>query len=188
MGQSTAYQSNMMSMVGPLVFGEWILYSERSTFMQSLNACRLYYTAQLDINVLPICIELASTIKRRLYILPCGRWLVKMVCSDSFDFPVHWKSTVIESHHMASSMSRIIYLWISPRKLPKLSLGRQRIWYKSTLMLSIASLISYHTACFFYLSPQVCHSALWCQVTCDADQWGSYKCIVNVKHISIFYA
>jgi len=36
-------------------------------------------------------------------------------------------------------MSKIFYLWISPHELHKLSLGRHRIWYKGTLMLSIAS-------------------------------------------------
>jgi len=144
--------------------------------------------ALLHSTVRYICKYISSLHLEWKYAFTCGRWLVKMVSSDLFVFPVHWKSTVIESHRMASSMSRIIYLWISPSKLPKLSLGRHRIWYKGTLMLSIASLISYHTVCLFYLSPQVCHSALWCEVTCDADQWGSYKCIVNVKHISIFYA
>jgi len=51
-------------------------------------------------------------------------WPPKIVSSDLFVFPVQWKNTVLKSHHMASSMFRIIYLWISPRELHKISLAR----------------------------------------------------------------
>jgi len=67
--------------------------------------------------------------KRRLYVLPCGRWLVKMVSSDLVYDQVHWKPTITKSHDMASSMSRItwFYLCTSSRELHKTQTSESHI-------------------------------------------------------------
>jgi len=76
---------------------------------------------------LQVQLACAPRTKRRLYVLPCGRWLVKMVSSDVVYDLVHLNPTVTKSHDMASSISRIIYLCTSARKLHKTRTSKSHI-------------------------------------------------------------
>jgi len=77
-------------------------------------------------------------------ILDSERSIFKQSSNACRLFPVHchWKNTVIKSYDMASSMSRIIHLWISPRELHKLSLGWHRTWYVDVVHVDVVHCIA----------------------------------------------
>jgi len=110
-------------MDAPSLFVNEIVYSKRSIFKS--NAWGLFTTlhgpVQVSTLVLQIYIAFAPRTKRLLYVLRCGRRLVKIVPNDLCVVSVQWKTW--PSDDMTSSMSRIFYLQINPREPLILSLG-----------------------------------------------------------------
>jgi len=91
------------------------------TFNIQVERVRHFTTLHVSTLILQIYIAFAPRTKRRLYVLRCGRRLVKIVPNDLCVFSVQWKTW--PSDDMTSSMSRIFYLRINPRELLVLSLG-----------------------------------------------------------------